>query len=144
MEEYSTLENGLQYYDLADGQGKAVGEGERVTVHFDCKFRGIDAVSTRSARTLGGNRTVAEPYEFIAGGEVSNKAKKINDSAGGLFAGTGGPKPPPALALAVVGMKAGGKRTVRVPPELGYGDKGEQEIPPNQSFDLLIEVLRVG
>lgn len=75
---------------------------------------------------------------------MSNKAKKINDSAGGLFAGTGGPKPPPALALAVVGMKAGGKRTVRVPPELGYGDKGEQEIPPNQSFDLLIEVLRVG
>jgi hypothetical protein len=29
-------------------------------VHFDCKFRGIDAVSSRYARTLGGNRTIAE------------------------------------------------------------------------------------
>lgn len=29
-------------------------------VHFDCKFRGLSVVSTRSARTLGGNRTVAE------------------------------------------------------------------------------------
>lgn len=29
-------------------------------VHFDCKYRGLSVVSTRSARTLGGNRTVAE------------------------------------------------------------------------------------
>jgi hypothetical protein len=29
-------------------------------VHFDCKFKGIDAVSSRYARTLGGNRTIAE------------------------------------------------------------------------------------
>lgn len=28
-------------------------------------------------------------------------------------------------------------------PELGYGEKGEQEIPPNSGFDLLVEVLRV-
>ncbi|GAB4824051.1 hypothetical protein N2152v2_011097 [Parachlorella kessleri] len=116
--------------------------GQRV--HFDCKYKGIDAVSSRAARTLGGNRTVAEPYEFIAAGEVSNKGRKIQDSAGGLFAGGGGPKPPPALSTAVIGMKAGGKRTVKVPPELGYGDRGEQEIPPGATFDLLIEVLRVG
>jgi hypothetical protein len=31
-----------------------------VQVHFDCRFRGIDAVSSRYARTLGGNRTIAE------------------------------------------------------------------------------------
>ena len=36
------------------------------------------------------------------------------------------------------------QRTVKVPPELGYGDRGEQEIPPGATFDLLIEVLRVG
>lgn len=29
-------------------------------VHFDCKFRGIDVVSSRSARLLGGNRSIAE------------------------------------------------------------------------------------
>ena len=35
--------------------------------------------------------------------------KKITDTAGGLFAGSGGPKPPPALSSAVLGMKIGGK-----------------------------------
>lgn len=35
-------------------------------VHFDCKFRGIDAVSSRYARTLGGNRTVAEVRRLLA------------------------------------------------------------------------------
>jgi hypothetical protein len=29
-------------------------------VHFDCLYRGIDAVSSRYARTLGGNRTIAQ------------------------------------------------------------------------------------
>ena len=31
-----------------------------MTVHYDCKYRGIDVVSSRSARMLGGNRSVAE------------------------------------------------------------------------------------
>ena len=35
--------------------------------------------------------------------------KKITDTANGLFAGSGGPKPPPALSSAVLGMKIGGK-----------------------------------
>lgn len=29
-------------------------------VHYDCIYRGLDVVSSRSARLLGGNRTVAE------------------------------------------------------------------------------------
>ena len=49
-----------------------------------------------------------QPYEFIAGEPVSNKARRINDSAGGLFAGVGGPKPPAALSTAVIGMRPGG------------------------------------
>jgi peptidylprolyl isomerase len=35
--------------------------------------------------------------------------KKISDSANGLFAGSGGPKPPSALGTAVLGMRVGGK-----------------------------------
>ena len=63
------------------------------------------------------------------------------ENAGGLFTG-GGPKPPLGLSKAVIGMRAGGKRMVLVPAELGYGSVGEQEIPPNcDSFDLRIELL---
>jgi hypothetical protein len=50
-----------------------------------------------------------QPFEFIAGQAVSNRARKIDDSAGGLFSGVGGPKPPQALSTAVLGMKTGGK-----------------------------------
>ena len=65
-----------------------------------------------------------------------------NDSGGGLFSGQSGPKPPQALSYAVIGMKVGGKRSVFVPASLGYGAKGEQEIPPNcDQFELVIELL---
>lgn len=50
-----------------------------------------------------------QPFEFVAGQSVSVSFKKAGDSAGGLFAGSGGPKPPPALSTAVIGMKPGGK-----------------------------------
>ena len=29
-------------------------------VHFDCMYKGIDVVSSRQARLLGGNRTISE------------------------------------------------------------------------------------
>lgn len=51
----------------------------RTQVHYDCTFRGIDAVSSRSARLLGGNRVIAEVCEA--------------ESA---------PRPPPALVAAQV------------------------------------------
>jgi hypothetical protein len=50
----------LRYYDLAVGNGALIQAGSRVMVHFDCKYRGLSVVSTRNARVLGGNRTVAE------------------------------------------------------------------------------------
>ena len=117
-------------------------------VHFDCLYKGIDVASSRSARLLGGNRTVAEvilhlacpcikllaqamcaflswlratsclqrlsvcmqPLEFTAGRSVSaSDADKDVDRAGGLFSGQSGPKPPPVLGKAVIGMRKGGK-----------------------------------
>lgn len=137
--------SGLRIYDLAVGSGPEVQAGSKVTLHFDCLYKGIDVVSSRSARLLSGNRTLAEPFEFIAGRELgTNAARKVSDGAGGLFTGLGGPKPPPALSVAVIGMRPGGKRSVIVPPELGYGAQGEQEIPPNaESFELQVEVLAV-
>lgn len=51
-----------------------------------------------------------QPYEFVAGTKLGdNGPRNVGDSAGGLFSGVGGPKPPPALSTAVIGMKDGGK-----------------------------------
>ena len=37
---------------------------DSLQVHFDVKYKALDVVSTRSARLLGGNRTVAEASLF--------------------------------------------------------------------------------
>lgn len=64
--------------------------------------------------------------------------------AGGLYAGSGsGPKPPPALFLAVQGMREGGRRSVLVPADVGYDDLGSNEIPPGAAFVMEVEVLSV-
>lgn len=258
--EYTTAEafpwrgdqhEGLKYYDLVVGKGQPVSESAVLTVHFDCKYRGIVAVSSREGRLLGGNRTLAEPFQFkygkvpdeftrprkrktvngvgievrqgeretadqgllvvvdttkdapaakgglrpldriiaidgaptsdmtsadvgrrlvgdigttveftvrkgSAAGEeqvvkltreaVPVKVKAVaayDGPSGGLFTGTSGPKPPPALWLAVAGMREGGRRSVIVPADVGYEDVGSNEIPPNATFQLDIEVITV-
>ena len=138
--------NTLKYYDMVEGtRSPPVVAGDTVTVHFDCIFRKIDAVSTRSARLLGANRVLAEPFSFSAASKLDAPRAITTEAGGGLFTGQSGPKPPQALSYAVVGMKVGGKRSVFVPAALGYGAKGEQEIPPNcPEFELQIELLSIG
>lgn len=145
LDEYSSDEAGLKYYDLQPGNGDEIVKGKVVKVHFDCMYRSLDVVSSRSARLLGANRSIAEPVELIAGQAVGSGDVKqpAGEGAGGLFSGASGPKPPPALAQAVIGMKPGGKRSVIVPPEQGYGKQGLLEIPPNATFELQVQVLSV-
>eukprot|EP00958_Prasinococcus_capsulatus_P001218 scaffold106_cov380-Prasinococcus_capsulatus_cf.AAC.56 len=49
----------------------------------------------------------------------------------------------PGLDQGVEGMKVGGLRKLRVPPELAYGDKGVQEIPPGATLDIDVELLSI-
>jgi FKBP-type peptidyl-prolyl cis-trans isomerase len=44
----------------------------------------------------------------------------------------------------VVGMKVGGKRQLRVPPQLGYGSFGAGDVPPNSTLIYEIELVDVG
>jgi len=220
-------------------------------LHYDCKYRGLLALSSREARLLGGNRTIAEPFEMTYGrvpseytrpirydtftgvgmkvykdaqvgqyyveaitknspadiqginrndklvavddkmvadllpkevgalltgaagtdvvityepfdvenkGEIKRveltraeykvKAKvqqAVMAEGNGLFSGASGPKPPAALFLgALDGMKVGGKRSVVVPSDVGYGEDGNNEIPPDADFFIMeVELLDV-
>jgi peptidylprolyl isomerase len=141
----------LRIYEVRGGEaasssaGPSISSGDTVTVHFDVLYRGLDVASSRSARLLGANRTIAEPYSFVAGGSVKALSpKRAGESGGGgLYSGAGGPEPPPALSTAVLGMKVGGIRSALVPPEKGYGQRGLGEIPPGASFELRVEVLDI-
>jgi peptidylprolyl isomerase len=113
-------------------------------VHFDCIYRSITAVSSRESKILAGNRTIAQPYEFTVGSTPGKERKReFVDNANGLFSAQASPKPPPALYTITEGMRVGGKRTVIVPPEAGYGSKGMNEIPPDATFELNVELLEL-
>lgn len=47
------------------------------------------------------------------------------------------------LDLGVQGMRVGGQRLLIVPPSLAYGSKGVQEVPPNATIELDVELLSI-
>ncbi|XP_011041180.1 PREDICTED: peptidyl-prolyl cis-trans isomerase FKBP18, chloroplastic isoform X2 [Populus euphratica] len=144
LEDYLTSPDGLKYYDVLEGKGAVAEKGMTVQVHFDCLYRGITAISSRESKLLAGNRIIAQPYEFKVGAPPGKERKReFVDNPNGLFSAQAAPKPPPAMYSVTEGMKVGGKRTVIVPPEAGYGQKGMNEIPPGSTFELNIELLQV-
>lgn len=144
LEDYLTSPEGLKYYDIVEGKGPEAVKGSTVQVHFDCVYRNITAVSSRESKLLAGNRIIAQPYEFKVGSPPGRERKReFVDNPNGLFSAQAAPKPPPALYFITEGMRVGGKRTVIVPPEVGYGQRGSNEIPPGATFDLNIELLQL-
>ncbi|XP_059637253.1 peptidyl-prolyl cis-trans isomerase FKBP18, chloroplastic isoform X2 [Cornus florida] len=144
LEDYLTSSDGLKYYDVVEGKGPIAEKGSIVQVHFDCVYRGITAVSSRESKLLAGNRSIAQPYEFKVGAPPGKERKRdFVDNPNGLFSAQAAPKPPAAMYSITEGMKVGGKRTVIIPPEAGYGQRGMSEIPPGATFQLNVELLQV-
>nr|KJB16736.1 hypothetical protein B456_002G245200 [Gossypium raimondii] len=113
--EFTTLPNGLKYYDLKVGSGLKAVKGSRVAVHYVAKWRGVTFMTSRQGLGVGGGT----PYGFDIG----------QSERGNVLKG---------LDLGVEGMRVGGQRLLIVPPELAYGKKGVQEIPPNATIEVTI------
>ncbi|VAI18962.1 unnamed protein product [Triticum turgidum subsp. durum] len=101
------------YYDIKVGGGAKAVKGSRVAVHYVAKWKGITFMTSRQGLGVTGGT----PYGFDVG----------NSERGNVLKG---------LDLGVEGMKVGGQRLVIVPPELAYGKKGVQEIPPNATIEV--------
>lgn len=103
----------LKIVDTVAGEGEAVKAGDQVRVHYTGRL--TDGTVFDSSH----NRN--EPFEFKVG-------------AGQVIRG---------WDEGLIGMKKGGKRTLTVPPEMGYGERGIGPIPPNATLVFDIELLDI-
>jgi FKBP-type peptidyl-prolyl cis-trans isomerase len=105
---------GLRYVDLKVGEGEKAESGTIVEIHYTGWL--LDGKKFDSSLDR------QKPLTFRLG-------------AGDVIAG---------WDEGIAGMKAGGKRKLTVPPDLGYGKKGAGEvIPPAATLVFEIELLGV-
>ncbi len=110
-----TTPSGLKYEELQEGTGQAAKSGDMVSVHYTGWL--TDGKKFDSSLDRG------TPFSFKLG---AGKVIKGWDEG-------------------VAGMKAGGKRKLTIPPELGYGARGfPGAIPPNAELVFEVELLKVG
>jgi len=107
-------ESGLQYWDIKVGLGAIAKAGDHVKVHYT----GWLTTGKKFDSSVDAN----QPFEFTLGqGEVIK----------GWDEG-------------VAGMKVGGKRQLRIPPELAYGETGfKNVIQPNATLIFDIQLLAI-
>ncbi|MGV7029942.1 FKBP-type peptidyl-prolyl cis-trans isomerase [Methylobacterium symbioticum] len=115
--DFVTLPSGLKYQDEVVGTGPEPKTGQQVTVHYT----GWLYDKGQKGKKFDSSRDRGQPFTFQIG-------------AGQVIRG---------WDEGVATMKAGGKRTLVIPPEMGYGARGAGGvIPPNAT--LLFDVELIG
>jgi FKBP-type peptidyl-prolyl cis-trans isomerase len=106
--------SGLEYEDTVVGEGPSPQAGQMVTVHYTGRL--TDGTKFDSSVDRG------QPFSFKIG--VGQVIKGWDEG--------------------VMSMKTGGKRTLTIPPDLGYGARGAGGvIPPNATLVFDVELLGV-
>jgi len=109
------LPSGVRYVDLKLGTGEEAREGKILEVHYTGWLKDGGA-------KFDSTQDCAQPLTLRLG---------AGDVVKGLDEG-------------LVGMRAGGKRRLTVPPELGFGKEGGGErIPPDATLIYEVELLTV-
>ena len=112
------MPNGLKYTDTKTGDGATASAGNKVSVHYTGWLYKNDAKGAKFDSSVDRG----QPFQFTLGAHQ-------------VIAG---------WDEGVAGMKVGGKRTLIIPPELGYGARGAGGvIPPNATLMFDVELLRV-
>jgi peptidylprolyl isomerase len=113
-EREQTTASGLRYVDQGGGSGPEAKAGDRVSVHY--------TGTLENGQKFDSSRDRDQPFEFHLGrGQVIR----------GWDEG-------------VAGMKAGDRRRLIIPSELGYGSRGAGGvIPPNATLIFDVELLEI-
>ena len=112
------MPSGLKYTDTETGDGATAVAGKKVSVHY------TGWLSNNGAKGAKFDSSVdrGQPFQFTLGAHQ-------------VIAG---------WDEGVAGMKVGGKRTLIIPPELGYGARGAGgAIPANATLIFDVELLGV-
>jgi FKBP-type peptidyl-prolyl cis-trans isomerase FkpA len=108
----TTTPSRLKYWDIKEGTGPAAVKGQIVKVHYTGWLT--------TGKKFDSSVDAGRPFSFKLG-------------AGDVIKG---------WDEGVAGMKAGGKRQLRIPPELAYGERGYPGvIPPNSTLIFDVELL---
>jgi FKBP-type peptidyl-prolyl cis-trans isomerase len=108
-------DDGLQYWDIRVGNGAVAKEGDRVRVHYTGWLT--------TGKKFDSSVDAGKPFDFTLGnGEVIKGWEE-----------------------GVTGMKVGGKRQLRIPPDLAYGENGTPDgtIPPKATLIFDVQLLGV-
>jgi peptidylprolyl isomerase len=106
--------SGLRYRDEQEGTGQPAKAGDHVVVHY--------TGTLENGKKFDSSRDRSEPFEFALG-------------TGTVIRG---------WDEGVAGMKVGGRRTLVIPSELGYGSRGAGGvIPPNATLHFDVELLEI-
>ena len=107
--------DGLEYWDVKVGTGATAEKGKSVSVHYSGYLT--------TGKKFDSSVDRGQPFTV----EPLGNAPVITGWNEGI-----------------IGMKVGGKRQLRIPPELGYGQRGYPgAIPPNATLIFDVELLGV-
>jgi len=110
----TTTSSGLQYWDIKAGTGTIATAGKEVSVQYTGWLTG--------GKEFDSSLDSGEPIQFVLG-----TAQVIKGWDEGI-----------------AGMKVGGKRQLKIPPQLGYGARGAgSAIPPNATLIFDVELVGV-
>ena len=101
--------------DVVVGEGAAAKPGDHVHVHYV-------GVSFSNGTQFDSSWDRGAPFDFPLG-------------AGRVIKG---------WDFGVTGMREGGRRTLVIPPELGYGARGMGPIAPNETLVFVVDLVKVG
>ena len=104
---------GLEYWDIKLGTRPVAQSGQHVQVHY--------TGWQTNGKKFDSSRDAGRPFAFMLG-------------AGQVIKG---------WDEGIAGMKAGGKRQLRIPPDLAYGPAGYPPlIPPNSTLIFDVELIK--
>jgi FKBP-type peptidyl-prolyl cis-trans isomerase len=113
---FLTTPGGALYKDMVIGGGPAAAIGDVATIHF----RSWLDDDGEQGREFYNSRAQREPVSFLIGTE----------------------RVMPGWNDGIIGMREGGKRLLKLPPELGFGAKGSAGVvPPNSGLIFMMELI---